>query len=151
VNKDWESLAHVSHTLKGSAGNIGAYVLHEVAQELETTCGEKTVKPPPSSLIDKMETVLNQVLESLQSLIETRKIEPLYGKEKKMDIEQLKPILKQLAEALDHADPKAVAKHMDTVKKHLDSSTIQALENQISDYDHDEALKTLNRIIENIK
>jgi signal transduction histidine kinase/CheY-like chemotaxis protein len=130
--KDWESLMHLAHSLKGSAGNIGAYDLHEAAQELETACREETVKPPPSSLIDKMETALNQVLESLQSLIETRKIEPLYGKEKKVDIEQLKPILKQLAEALDHADPKAVVKHMDTVKKHLDSSTIQDLENQIS-------------------
>lgn len=50
-----------------------------------------------------------------------------------------------------HADPKAVAKHMDTVKKHLDSSTIQDLENQISGYDYDEALKTLKRIIENIR
>jgi len=68
-----------------------------------------------------------------------------------VDIEQLKPILKQLAKALDHADPKAVAKHMDTVKKHLDSSTIQDLENQISGYDYDEALKTLKRIIENIR
>ena len=40
---------------------------------------------------------------------------------------------------------------MDTVKKHLDSSTIQDLENQISGYDYDEALKTLKRIIENIR
>lgn len=151
VIRDWESLTHMSHSLKGSAGNIGAEELHEAALNLETASKKGEKYPPDSELVDKMETALNQVLESLQSLIKTRKIGPLYGKEKKVDIEQLKPILKQLAEALDHADPMAVAKHMDTVKKHLDISILKDLENQISGYDYDEAFKTLKRIIENIR
>ncbi len=148
--KELESLRQLAHSLKGSAGNIGANTLQKSAQELETASGEEAVKLPASLLIDNVETALNQVLESIQLLADTPKIESLYNKEIRVDLKKLNPVLKQLVDALELADPEEIKKHMDMVKEYLDSAILQNLENQVDDYDYDEALKTLRGIAEKI-
>jgi CheY-like chemotaxis protein len=152
--KDWESLRHLAHSLKGSAGNIGADELHEAAKELETAITEGTVKPPVSALValvDRVETALNQVLESIQSIARTPKAEPLYNKDISVDPAQLIPLLTQLAHALDLAEPVEITKHMDAVREHLNRSILQNLEKQVNDYNYDEALKIIKEIMENAR
>jgi len=150
--KDWESLVQFVHSLKGSAGSIGADELYKAAQELETAGKEGT---PTSPLIDRVETALNQVLESLQMLTDTSKTEPLPGKERGagpgVDPAQVIPVLKQLADALDLAEPEEIKKHMEIIKKYLDISILRNLEDQVNDYEYDKALKTLKKIIEGFR
>jgi len=148
--KDWELLVQLAHSLKGSAGSIGADELYKAAQELESAGREGA---PTSALIDRVETALNQVLESLQMLADTSKTEPLPGKERGVgpgvDPAQVIPVLKQLAGALDLAEPEEIKKHMEIIKKYLDISIIKDIEDQVNDYEYDRALETINRILKN--
>jgi len=148
--KNWELLVQLAHSLKGSAGSIGADELYKAAQELETAGREGA---PTSALIDRVETALNQVLESLQMLADTSKTEPLPGKERGVgpgvDPAQVIPVLKQLAGALDLAEPEEIKKHIKVIKKYLDISILRNLEDQVNDYEYDRALETINRILKN--
>ncbi|MCD4778734.1 MAG: response regulator, partial [Desulfobacterales bacterium] len=150
--KDWESIMQLAHSLKGSAGNIGADKLYKAAQELETAGREGA---PTSALIDRVETALNQVLESLQMLADTSKTEPLPGKERGVgpgvDPAQVIPVLKQLANALDLAEPEEIEKHIKVVKKYLDISILKDIEDQVNDYEYDRALKMLKGIMEEME
>ena len=146
VAGDWEALTHLSHSLKGSAGNIGAEELHAAALDLETAGRKGEKNPPGYELIDKVESALNQVLQSLKSFVETPKAGGLDKKEIRLESEQFLLMLNQLAAALDSADPEEINMHFNAVKKHLDRSTFKRLENQINNYDYDKALKTLKGI-----
>ncbi len=64
-----------------------------------------------------------------------------------VDPAQVTPLLKQLADALDLADPEEINIHFKAIKEHLDFSTFKELENRLNDYDYDSALKTINRIL----
>ncbi|MCD4841774.1 MAG: response regulator [Methanosarcinales archaeon] len=147
--KDWESLVQLVHSLKGSAGNIGADKLYKAAQELETVSREGA---PISALLDRMETALNQVLDSLQLLADTSKIETLLpGKERdaalSVDPILVIPVLKQLSDALNLAEPEEIKKHMEVIKKYLDISILRNLEDQVNDYEYDNALEKIKEII----
>ncbi len=150
--KDWESLVQLAHSIKGSAGSIGADELYKAARELETAGKEGA---PTSPLLDRVETALNQVLESLRSLADTSKAEPLPVKERGaalgVDPAEVIPILKQLADAIELADPEEINIYFKAVKEHLDFSTFQKLENQINNYDYDKALKSLEEIAAKIR
>ncbi len=150
--KDWESIVQLAHSLKGSAGNIGADKLYKAAHELETAGREGA---PTSALIDRVETALNQVLESLQMLADTSKTEPLPGKERGVgpgvDPAQVIPVLKQLADALDLAEPEEIKKHMEIIKKYLDISILRNLEDHVNDYEYDRALERVKEIMEEME
>ncbi|HUV49484.1 MAG TPA: ATP-binding protein [Anaerolineae bacterium] len=59
---------------------------------------------------------------------------------------EVMPLLKQLADALELADPEKINISFKAVKEHLDFSTLQKLENQLNDYDYGKALKSLEEI-----
>jgi HPt (histidine-containing phosphotransfer) domain-containing protein len=150
--KNMELLMQLAHSLKGSSGNIGADELYKAAQELETAGREGA---PTSALLERVETALNQVLESLRMLTDTSRTESLPGKKHGtgpgVDPAQVIPVLKQLANALDLAEPEEIEKHMEVIKKYLDISTLGNLEDQVNDYEYDRALKTLKGIMEEME
>jgi two-component system sensor histidine kinase/response regulator len=150
-SEDWELLMQMSHSLKGSAGNIGADELSKAAMDLEMASRKASVKPPALSLIDGLDTSLDEVLRSLQTLADTRESEALRVGGDSLDMSQLKQELIQLANALKMADPEAIRRQMEKVREHADSSALQELENRINTYDYDEALETIKKISENIK
>lgn len=145
--KDWESLMHLAHSLKGSAGNIGAVDLQEAAFQLEKASREGV---PGENLADNVVTALNQVLESLQPLADMGKSEPLDVKAGSVDPAKIMPLLKQLGDALELADPEQINISFKAVKKHLDFSTYQELENRLNDYDYGKALKSLEEIVSKV-
>jgi len=55
-------------------------------------------------------------------------------------------ICKQLADVLELADSEEINISFKAVKKHLDFSTSQELENRLTDYEYDKALKSLEEI-----
>ncbi|MBW2010999.1 MAG: response regulator, partial [Deltaproteobacteria bacterium] len=157
--KDWDAMLHLAHSLKGSAGNIGAKKLYKNAQNLETA-GRNAKNGLPTSLegisdlIDKVEAGLNEVLDSLESLVKIKDKE-LYEKEEKIKLSaepaQILAALKRLAGALDVADPQEIKNHMDVLKGDLSGAIFQELENLVNTYDYDEAVETLKGIMEKIK
>jgi len=44
IDGDLESVKKSAHSLKGSAGNIGAYALEESIREVETSCSDGNLK-----------------------------------------------------------------------------------------------------------
>ena len=141
--KDWESLVHLTHSLKGSAGNIGAVDLQDAAFQLEKASRKGPANPPKRNLVDNMVMALSQVLESLQTLTDKEKRKPLDVKAGPVDPAQVIPLLKELADALELSDPEEINIYFKAVKEHLDFSTFKELENQINNYDYDRALKVI--------
>ncbi|MBW2681226.1 MAG: response regulator, partial [Deltaproteobacteria bacterium] len=148
VDKDWESLMHLSHSLKGSAGNIGAEELYAAALNLETASRKGGKYSPDSELIDKIESALNLVLQSLASLVEKPKAQQSKAKHPPLEAERFLSMLNQLAHALDSADPEEINMYFNLLKEHLDRSIFQQLEIQINNYDYDKALKKVKEIEE---
>jgi two-component system sensor histidine kinase/response regulator len=146
-SKDWKLLLQMSHSLKGSAGNIGADELYNAAMELEIASKEASIKPPALSLIEELGTSLDKVLASLETLVDDSESKALQFGGKSLDKSQLKQELGQLADALKAADPEVIREQMEKVMEHADSSILQELENQINNYDYDEALGTINKIL----
>jgi two-component system sensor histidine kinase/response regulator len=146
-SKDWESLAHLSHSLKGSAGNIGAEKVYEAALNLENASRKGGKYPPDSQLIDKIELALNQVLQSLESLVDKPKAQLSRAKQTSLEAGRFLSMLKQFADALDVADPEEIIMHFNILKEHLDRSTFQQIENHINNYDYDKALEKIKELV----
>ena len=142
---------HLSHGLKGSAGNIGADELYEAALNLETASRKGGEYPPDSELIDNIESALNLVLQSLQSLVEKPKAQPSEAKQTPLEAKRFLSMLNQFANALDVADPEEINRYFNLLKEHLDRSTLQQLEIQINNYDYDKALKKVKEIVKKIE
>jgi CheY-like chemotaxis protein len=68
--RDRDKLLQLAHSLKGSAGNIGAAELSEASLELETAIRTERKTASWEILLDKVESTLRVVLKSLQSLAE---------------------------------------------------------------------------------
>ncbi len=144
--KDWKSFQQIAHSLKGSAGNIGAYRLSKAAQNLEASIKEKRDISSFPELLDETEDALNQVFQSIQSVVHVPETDSLRKEEGSADIKQLAAVLKQLSSALENADPEEVKKNMEAVGRYLEHSDIQALESHVNNYDYDKALKILKEI-----
>ncbi len=151
VKKDWKSLQMLVHSLKGSAANIGADDLREAALLLETETRAEIEKPPSSAIINNLETKLNEVLRSLQSLSETPKIEKSEETEIRPDHSKLVPMLQELAHALEMANPEEIEEKMEAVREHLSAPTLKLLASQVDAYDYDEALETIEQIQKSIE
>ncbi|MCJ7614996.1 MAG: response regulator, partial [Desulfobacterales bacterium] len=146
-SKDLGTLMQLAHNLQGSAGNIGADELHNAAMELEIASKEASIKPPTLSLIEEVGTSLDKVLASLETLVDDSESKALHVSGKSLDKSKFKQELRQLADALKAADPEVIIEQMKKVREHADSSILQELENQINNYDYDEALESINRIL----
>ena len=68
-----------------------------------------------------------------------------------INIQDVLSALKQLAHALDLAEPEEIEKHMKVVRKYLDISILQDIEDQVNDYEYDKALETLKGIMEEME
>ncbi len=144
AQKDWKRLQQLAHRLNGSAANIGAAGLKAAAQALETQC---QAQAPDAALIHRLESALQEVLASLRRLADQTRTAPTERPTSPIDPQRLKPLLTQLATALELADPEAIERHLRAVGQHLDSTRFQNLASQIAAYDYDEALKTLKGIV----
>ena len=143
--KEPDRLLRLVHNIKGSSANIGAMELSEAAEKLEDACMDEKSEKVISELIDTFEAALNQVLESLKILDEHS--ETLSFKKSDVDIVKLKPILIKLGNALRSADPEKINEQIDAVKDQFCTPDLIDLENHIKNYDYDEALELLDKLI----
>jgi signal transduction histidine kinase/DNA-binding response OmpR family regulator/ABC-type phosphate/phosphonate transport system substrate-binding protein/HPt (histidine-containing phosphotransfer) domain-containing protein len=148
---DGEALLRLSHTLKGSASNIGARDLQQAASAVERACIEYTSADTIVELIGGLERELERVLGQLGSLTEREEEVGDEGpaSETAGDLEEL---LTTLAAAIDRADPEEIRSGTAAVKKQLagrkivDPSVVKTLEMQTNRYDYDQALQTIQQI-----
>lgn len=150
---DVESAKRMAHTIKGAAGNMGAVALYEAAGELES--GIRENRPELDNLLHYFEKSLNQVLQSISGLKETPAPEIPANPDQSvpLDIPEINALMAKLADLLEDGDSES-EDHIDDLKKHLFcaefKTEMQRLEEQIGDYDYDEALETLAEIAKKI-
>ncbi len=152
---DIPSLLRLAHSLRGSASNIGAQDLQQSAALLEDACSKEEDVQNLSELIRGLQQELNRLLEFLAPLAK--------GKEEKHEElsmaegGDLEIKLTSLAEAVEQADPEEIKGHIVEVKQRLrgrkdvDPSLLTILERQISRYDYDQALESIEDLLEYVK
>jgi two-component system, sensor histidine kinase and response regulator len=152
---DREQVRQLAHGLKGSAGNIGAVELNMAAHALETACHEadaaQGASPLLDGLIDALESALNRVLESIQSL-DAGGPTIVAGPESTGTEQPLEVLLDTLADAIDRADPELILNTLPALKQQaarcgqINAFSLKRLEEQLNRYDYDQALGTIRRI-----
>ena len=151
-----QALLGLAHSLKGSAANIGAGALQQAAGALEHACSDTVSAKGLAGLIDDLQQELARILGVLAPLAETtgddRVGELISGTEG--DVETL---LATLVQAIDRADPEEIRRQSAEVRRQLAgrkivmSSVLKTLELQISRYDYDQALTTIQHIRDSVE
>ena len=148
-------MLQLAHSLKGSAANIGAAELRRAAHALEEACRrDSSAEVDPSrleGLIAGVVSALDQVLESIQMLEKSGTsdaAEPISA-ETGLPVDAL---LKQLAEAIERADPAPIMEIMPALRQQaarcgrIDQFRLNTLEDQVNRYDYDQAMETIRTI-----
>ncbi|MBW2366929.1 MAG: response regulator [Deltaproteobacteria bacterium] len=144
--EDLEKFEFLAHTLKGSAGNIGAKALYEAAQTLESEINES---PPATSTNDRIayvESKLNEVMHSIETLANRNKRDVSEKPPAPMDMEKAIHRLHQLDLSLEMANPVTIQEKMDNLGGYLSEALIGKLRCEINNYDYDHAKSSLKEI-----
>jgi two-component system sensor histidine kinase/response regulator len=111
AGNDPETMRQLAHGLKGSAANIGADQLYMAVHALEAACDEEASPDAwPADLESLMVSVasaLNQVLDSIQSLVASGTGEPSRRASGDTGL-SLDALLTRLAAAIERSDPQQV-------------------------------------------
>ena len=67
--QDWEAVEHAVHSLKSSAGNVGAVELQELSDQIESLIRTNDPETIPA-LISRLEIVFEQVIVNLKEIRE---------------------------------------------------------------------------------
>jgi two-component system sensor histidine kinase/response regulator len=141
---DTEAATRFAHTLKGTAGNIGARDVQAAAGKLERACrkGAKSV----DGLLAAAVAELRSVVEGLEGLAGEPVIAEAAGE---VDIERMGLLLAQLRERLEDDDADAlgvIEKVLDQPVSARHRTSLEAISNRIEDFEFAEALKELARL-----
>nr|CRH07895.1 Putative histidine kinase with PAS 4 domain, PAS 3 domain, HisKA domain, HATPase domain, two response regulator receiver domain and Hpt domain [Candidatus Magnetococcus massalia] len=149
--ENWPEATRAAHTLKGVAGNLGAKAVQESAHLLEQACEEAQDSSAIKTLLQQVVEQLNPVLEGLAQLTTPP---PKPATESPLVWSQIEPLLEQLRTKLQDDDSAAV-EEVESLGSLITKATlrapIQQLERQISSYDFDEALVTLESLEQQLK
>jgi len=152
---DLSTLQHLAHSLKGSAGNIGAGELREAASELEQGCSNDLTTAELSSLCRELEEELTRLLAVLPpkqktSAIAEKELAPIA-------VEDIIELLQALTEAIDRADPEEIDRLTARLLQQcagqeiLDETSLAALAKETERYDYDQALRSIESMVREIK
>ncbi|MDR3630423.1 MAG: response regulator [Desulfocapsaceae bacterium] len=145
-----QTLHRLAHSLKGSAANIGARDLQQAAAALEQACG---TGEGGAGLKEGVQRELTRILDVLAPLAAPGQEEnPAGAAPRQGSRDDLLMLLATLTEVIEQADPEEIKRNAVLVKKELvcwesvHSSMVAELDLQISRYDYDQALKTIQQI-----
>ncbi|NER22113.1 MAG: PAS domain S-box protein [Symploca sp. SIO1C2] len=148
---DWSQAFHLVHTLKGSAGNIGAETLYQSAASLEQALQNQT--PNLELLVNKCLTLskdLQQVLESIETLPDKTDegVEPVKDLSE-LDTQLVIPLLTEITELLETDLVEAIA-HLETLKQQVKGTPFQkkvrVVEERLIEFDTDGAHNLLHEL-----
>jgi len=136
--QDYDAAGRIAHSLKGVAGNIGFRALHAEAAALETAIrAGDGIEPALTAL----EASLTAIIASLRSAFADGTSSADAG-----DTAASSQHLARLARLLSDADGDAVGylmQHGPAVRSALPGEAYASLEKAVSDFDFEEALRTL--------
>jgi len=151
---DLETAERLVHTLKGTAGNIGAFGIQQAALELQNAFRNKSSKKTLNALYKELETQFIAVIQALGKIDFESDRKSKKTSNKNIQIDKLLPSIQQLAVLLADDDTDAteiierIANDMQG-SQYMDDLT--QIERYISRYDFSEALNSLNILTEKIK
>ncbi|WP_213956239.1 response regulator [Variovorax sp. dw_954] len=138
--------ARVAHTLRGTAGNIGASALAQAAAALEDACQQG---PRGDALHEPLAAVMSEftpVMEGLRQLDSAAASVPT-GPAIELDLGSFAPLVKRLKQRLVASDPAAVelaAELEKALAAHpAHRAAVRRVGGKVNDFDFDEALSLL--------
>jgi len=154
AKQDEEETTRFAHTLKGSAGNIGAKLLQQSAEILEQCCTQRADKESVEQALVNTELELTKVLTELSSYLKKpNEIEASQEFSKFVFTEQTKVQLEQLLELVEDFETEALELAEEIIKQlegTKEAKIFEKVYQQIESYEFSEAEVTLNDFIKKI-
>jgi HPt (histidine-containing phosphotransfer) domain-containing protein len=144
-----DGLRHLAHSLKGSAGNIGAGALRQAAADLEEGCASLAAEEL-GRLAETLCAEVQRVVTLLTAMPPAICPEPTC-RPRGTDVGEL---LAGLAEAIDRADPEEIGKISNqlqgllTTQSGRDRAALETLLAETARYDYDQARHTLTTMLQ---
>jgi len=146
--KKYVDLQRIAHSMKGSAGNIGAFQLEEAARNLEVASMDKL---PEAESLDLFVESLNEVIASIDLLAKASggmsefkaEFQPEFEQESEIGPETKKELLALLKSALKEWDPVAIDDRLRNLERHFSPDDITHIREKIDAYEYDVAMEYL--------
>ena len=148
-NHDLKTIQHVAHTLRGSAGTLGAKAIQEAAAGLEimARANQDPTDPAYAGQIEHLAAALSAVAQGYRMAVEDRDASTSLVKSAPEDPDHVRHVLQELHRLLLASDAE-VNEQIVQVRALLFRSMgddAQVLENQILNFDYTDALRTLEQ------
>ena len=151
-NQDRETVVALVHSLKGSAGGIGATKLYGLALELEQVCRQERCLPSPRKAgLNHLKNSIAVVLASIQTLGKQQKSEKTVSRLILADQPKAKSLLIQLEKALALPELGELEALMEALESVFDHPNMAEIKNHIISHDHDlakDSVKKLQSLLE---
>ncbi len=141
------------HKLNGAAGNLSAHQLQKAARELENALRQQNLDDI-HILFEKCENALSQLLETINTLIETKQEQPETEEIRPLNRSAILPLLRELEQLIKNyrVNAKKVLKSLQAELKGAGFSTeLKQLEDCLDRYDFKSAQVPLNTIVHAIE
>lgn len=148
VDPDKSASARVAHTLKGTAGNIGAKGVQQAAEQLEHACLNGLPDGAIDDLLAAVETTLSPVIEGIGRVIGTAANTQGAPKENAQVTPEIEAQLMQLKALLADSDSAAgllLDRIIDEVNGTSLAAKLREVVTAVANYDFDEALAALEQ------
>lgn len=143
--EDHLQLVSLLHSLKSSAGGIGAQRLQQMAQEMEAFYRSGNQEEKSSEWLLLMEQELATIVNSIQ-LIRAPESSINRNLPENPEVVEIGPILNQLEKALKVADPESIENQLDRLHQSGQKYDLTELNKQIENYDYSLALEAVQEI-----
>ncbi len=146
---DKERVIRLTHSLKGSAGGIGAIKTHDIALEMEILCRNAACLPRMNAAgITELEKAVNEVLTAICTIMpspESDALPPALDNGGP-DTEKLATLLNKLARALEFPELTELDLLLDQLDAFATHSEISRLKDQILSHDYEPARQTVQKL-----
>ncbi len=152
TDPDPEATTRAAHTLKGTAGNIGAKALQAAAADLEHACKEKAPANEIEALFQKALTELTAIMPGLQQ-VGAGGTAPEPSKAPALPDEEMKAYFAKLKNLLEESDSEAgdlLNELLDKLGSAPLAQQLKPLAASIEGFDFDEALEKLQSLREKL-
>ena len=146
---DLPMATRLAHTLRGSAGTIGATALTDAAHALELACLNRATGEQIASELQTTTGALTHVMDALGAFSTPDNAPTPQSAMPHLDEQEVRARLAELRTHLDNSDSKAVDMMVDLmqmVKGHPWATQLRATQKAVNDFDFDLALLELNKI-----
>ena len=140
-DSDPEAATRTAHTLKGTAGNIGARQVQEAARQLEQACKEKAPAENIEQLLQQTLELLNPMMEALLQIGTHTE-----GEARAADPEKVKELMQKLRKLLEESDSEAadvLDELMPLIRNTPLAAQVDKAARAIEAYDFDVALELI--------